>query len=303
MLNPAFPQEGDESQLSNYVLAKDLARRAFDENSSLCNGAELRLQSVYQDELWRKLKALNLANLNWSKLNVLDVCCGTGLLSFHLLSRVRPANLMLLDASQDELEESKALLHSRYPGVEAMFVKADMMESGLMSSSFDVIIGNSFLHHLYDMPRAASELKRLLKPGGVFATLHEPTPAAIAYESASWNLVSQYWSEGPRYVEKLRRPKTADHGCGADIWLLEPQKIQHVFTEAGFGRILVEGWHILRPIVVAAMKLHLHQCKPALTLWEQSMLRFAVSADSVMRGFLPLSAFGSLSLSAQKPLS
>lgn len=301
MLNPAFPREADDAQLSNYVLAKDLAKRAFEENCNLRNGPELRLQAVYRDELWKKLKALNVSNVNWSELAVLDVCCGTGLLSFHLLSKVRPATLTLLDASQDELDESKTLLQSRYPGMKATFVKADLMENELAPSSFDVIIGNSFLHHLYDMPRAVFELKRLLKPGGVFATLHEPTPAAIAYESASWDLISRYWSEGPRYVEKLRRPTPVDQGYGIDIWLLEPQRVQQLFTVAGFSRVRVEGWHIMRPIVVAAMKLHLHQGKPRLTTWETLILRLAASADSTMRRFLPLSAFGSLSLSAHKP--
>lgn len=301
MLNPAFPRGVDDAQLSNYILAKDLAKRAFEKNCSLRNGSELRLQSVYRHELWQKLRALNVSNLNWSKLAVLDVCCGTGLLSFHLLSRVRPATLTLLDASQDELEESKKLLQGRFPGVGPTFVKANLLENELAPSSFDVIVGNSFLHHLYDMPRAASELKRLLKPGGVFATLHEPTPAAIAYESASWDLMCRYWSEGPRYVEQLRRPTPVDQGYGVDIWLLEPHRIQQVFTAAGFSLVRVEGWHIMRPIVVAAMKLHLHQGKPRLTAWETLMLRLAVSADSAMRKFLPLSAFGSLSLSAYKP--
>ena len=301
MLNPAFPHELDDTQLSNYVLGSDLAKRAFEENSSLRNGRELRLQSVYRDELWKKLRALNLFSLNWSKLAVLDVCCGTGFLSFHLLSKVRPAALTLLDGSQDELHESKKLLQDQYPEVRATFVKADLIENGLPPSSFDVIIGNSFLHHLYDMPRAASELKRLLKPGGVFATLHEPTPAAIAYESASWSLLSRYWFDGPRYVENLRRPTSVDHGCGVDIWLLEPERIQRVFTAAGFSHVRVEGWHIVRPIVVAAMKLHLHEGKPMLTGGETLMLRLAVSADAAMRRFLPLSAFGSLSLAAYKP--
>jgi ubiquinone/menaquinone biosynthesis C-methylase UbiE len=301
MLNPAFLRQGQESQLSRYVLSTELSERAFAENASLCNGAELRLQAVYAEELWKKVRSLGLANLDWGKLDVLDICCGSGFLSFHLLSRIYPASLTLLDASRSELEEAEVLLTKHYPEMKPMYVKADLTKSGLASGSFDLIIGNSFLHHLCDMPGAVSEFRRLLKPGGVFVTLHEPTPAAIAYESGRWDLVAQFFAEGPGYIENLRQERAADICGGVDVWLLEHQTIRDVFEDEGFEHVMAEGWHIFRPFVVAAMKLHLHREKPMLTQWEVILLQLGIGTDALLRGILPPRAFGSLALSARKP--
>jgi ubiquinone/menaquinone biosynthesis C-methylase UbiE len=303
MLNPAFPQQPGDKQLATYILGAQWAQKTFENNASLASGKEWRLQDVYGNEIWTKLQSLRLADVDWAQCDVLDICAGSGFLSFHLLKRIRPRSLTLLDASSNEVEEARKLLSRYYPNVPVTYVTADVMGIDLASISFDVILGNSFLHHLYNMPHAVKELGRLLKPGGIFATLHEPTPGAIAYESGSWRLVLKFLLQGPAYVEKLRTARISDQVECVDIWLFEFEQLQEVFERGGFEHVVVRGWHIARPFVVAVGQLHLHHFKPMLTLLEAAALRWAVSLDAMFQHILPLRLFGSLALTARKPES
>jgi SAM-dependent methyltransferase len=178
----------------------------------------------------------------------------------------------------------------------------DLLKTGFPPSSFDLIIGNSFLHHLHDLPNAIQELHRLLRPGGMFATLHEPTPVAIAYESGSWDLICQFRRQGAAYVELLRKGKAvADDGV-IDVWLFEGERLATLFRTEGFEAIRVIPWNLLRPILVARSKLHLDALKPALSPWEQILFAVAILTDAGLRRCFPAHVFGSLSLAASKPL-
>ena len=302
MLNPALPYPSAADSTANYILPKELANSTLRGNSALNSGPERRLQRVFTFEIWTKLKALGLNKLTWPKLKVLDVCCGTGFLSYHLLSKVPVHELMLLDTSKMELKEAETLLVKNFPRARVSYCRLDLLKTGLPSSSFDLIIGNSFLHHLHDLPCAIRELHRLLRPGGIFATLHEPTPVAIAYESGSWDLIGQFCRQGMSYVELLREGKAgADDGV-IDIWLFEGERLARLFGTEGFEAIRVIPWNLLRPILVARSKLHLDALKPALSLWEQILFAASILSDAGLRRCLPAHAFGGLSLAACKPL-
>lgn len=302
MLNPAFPYPSADEGIANYILPKELADRTLQGNAALNSGPERRLQRIFTFEIWTKLKALGLNKLAWPKLKVLDVCCGTGFLSYHLLSIVPIHELMLLDTSKMELKEAETLLAKNFPRARVSYSRLDLLKTGFPSSSFDLIIGNSFLHHLHDLPCAIQELHRLLRPGGMFATLHEPTPVAIAYESGSWDLIYQFRKQGSSYVDLLRKGKAvADDGV-IDVWLFEGKKLAKLFGVEGFEAIRVVPWNLIRPILVARRKLHLDAIKPALSPWEQILFALSILSDAGLRRCLPAPAFGALSVAACKPL-
>lgn len=301
MLNPAFPLPSADEGIANYILPSELADRTLQGNAALNSGPERRLQRVFTFEIWTKLKALGLTKLAWPKLRVLDVCCGTGFLSYHLLSKVPVDELILLDTSEMELKESETLLVKNFPRARVSYCRLDLLKTGFPPSSFDLIIGNSFLHHLHDLPCAIRELYRLLRPGGMFATLHEPTPVAIAYESGSWDLICQFCRQGAAYVELLRKGKASADGSVIDVWLFEAERLVTLFRTEGFESIRVIPWNLLRPILVATNKLHLDDLKPALAPWEQILFVVSILSDAGLRRCLPAHAFGALSLAVCKP--
>ena len=104
-------------------------------------------------------------------LSVLEVGCGAGELSAELVRR--GARLTALDLSPAMVD----LARERVNG-DARFLAASLEQTGLEAGSFDRVVGKWILHHA-DVPEAAAEVHRLLKPGGVgvFFENQERNPA------------------------------------------------------------------------------------------------------------------------------
>jgi ubiquinone/menaquinone biosynthesis C-methylase UbiE len=281
-------------------LPEDIACLAERANAGFDTGPEYRLQKVYGDELWLKLKSLNLGKFDWSDKEVLDIASGSGFLSFHILSRARPKSLTLLDISAAEIEEAKKLL--RNPSdFRIKYEVGDATKTKFKDNSFDVIIGNSFLHHFYNLPRALSEFKRILKPGGLFITLHEPTIAAVAVESRNPKNMLLYILKGKDYLDYFRYKgnEAVAPGAGADIWIFREQELIELLKQGGFENVKISHWHFLRPKTAALFGLHLSGKKKKLNTFETILLKSAICSDSILNKILPPSFFGSAALSAQ----
>lgn len=300
MLNPSYPETLSRAEERAYILPREVAKVAFDENRASDTGHEMRIQKVYGDELWLKLKSLGFKNFNWGNKEVLDISCGTGFLSFHLLSRIIVKKLTLLDISESEVEQAKKILAPFSKKVSLDYIIIDGTNTGFPDASFDVIIGNSFLHHFPNLPAALNEFRRLLRPGGVFVTLHEPTIAAVALESRNPFTWFLYILRGSEYINILRRKNKGRHGCGGDVWIFKKNEIVELFHKAGFKEIRTENWHFLRPLIVTVLNLHLGPQKRKLNLIRRIVLRIAIYTDTVLRKILPQTFFASVALLAKK---
>jgi SAM-dependent methyltransferase len=94
---------------------------------------------------------------------VLELGCGTGDLTLHLLAGGAAVTALDLSARMVEIARRRA---ERYaPDAEARFVVAPVEATGLASGAFDLVVGKWILHHA-DFRRAADEIARVLRPGG-----------------------------------------------------------------------------------------------------------------------------------------
>jgi SAM-dependent methyltransferase len=100
--------------------------------------------------------------------NVLDLGCGHGMAAV-LLAR-RGAVVTACDLSTGYLAEASA--RARANEADVQFVLADGHRLPFADRSFAAVWGHAILHHL-DVPTAARELRRVLRPGGVMV-LCEP---------------------------------------------------------------------------------------------------------------------------------
>jgi SAM-dependent methyltransferase len=101
-------------------------------------------------------------------LDVLDYGCGHAMASVVLARR--GARVVGFDLSPGYLAEARRRADAN--GVAAHFVAADGHRLPFADASFDRVWGNAILHHL-DLTQAATELHRVLRPGGV-AVFCEP---------------------------------------------------------------------------------------------------------------------------------
>jgi SAM-dependent methyltransferase len=303
VLNPGFSPEANESSGSRYVVPAALSAAIVGANSEYATGAELRTQPAYGDELWLRMRQLGVDRLPWGDLRVLDACCGSGFLSFHVLQRVRPRSLTMLDVSPNEVraaEELVAGLDAGDANVEA--VCRDLAEAPLEGGQYDVAMGNSFLHHFPAVPDVLATIFGLLKPGGVFIGLHEPTPAALPWESGDVRQVAAYFLAPRRYLTGMRHqgPGPVREGT-TDVWIFEARELRRLLEEQGFTDVRVLPRYVLRPFVVALLRMHLDERKPRLSRLESALLLAAVRMDSLLRRVLPKRAFGGLSFVARRP--
>ena|ERR1700732_566243 len=129
--------------------------------------------------------------------HLLDLGAGTGALARGFA--LRGCEVAALDISQALLDEAQRI--NREAGISMRCIVARAEETGLPSSAFDVVTAGQ-CWHWFDRPRAASEARRLLKPGGRLIIAHfdwvplpgnvvEATEHLIAEHNPRWTLGGQ----------------------------------------------------------------------------------------------------------------
>lgn len=294
MLNPTFSKVMQRAVAAPYVAPLAIANRTVQGNTEFDTGSEHRLQEVYGEESWLKLERAGLTPEFFNGCEVLEVCAGTGFLTYHLLQRCQPKHLTVNDISSTELATAQKLIGKAHPAAVVEWILGDMHTVNF-GRRFDVIIGNSFIHHFHDVPKVLARFAAMLKPGGVFISLHEPTPMSTVVEGgkvAVWPLAVL----APGLVNDIARARYKGQPSATDLWMFEADKIKRVARSAGFTNVATFPWGLVRPIVVQRNALHLCKEKPELSADEERRLRRAIRLDATLNRLLPQRCFGSICL-------
>lgn len=103
-------------------------------------------------------------------MSVLDLGCGPGSLSEHLLALLPHSQIIALDNEPAMIERARQL----FPQTDddrLHFVQASVMDTGLAEKSVDFAFARFVFQHLSDPVGAAREALRILKPKGRFALI------------------------------------------------------------------------------------------------------------------------------------
>jgi ubiquinone/menaquinone biosynthesis C-methylase UbiE len=295
MLNTYFSQETNlKTKLS---LSEEIVEKIKASNKDFDTGPEKRLSPIYNEEIWKKIKNLGLTEKYLTGKTVLDLCAGTGFLSYHLAKRAKPQKITLIDISDYEIEEAKKLLIKNFPEQNFSYQTGDITQTNFPDNSFDVIIGNSFIHHLWDINKALAEIKRIMKPGGVFIALHEPTPISLAHESGSLPTVWLFLIHGDSFFNTCRPDKDFP---GTDVWVFDKPGMEKIMRDAGFKNVKIKNWHIFRALISFWLKFHEIKNENDLSFYQKSVFRAAITADGILQKILPSRFFASLSIIGYK---
>ncbi len=97
---------------------------------------------------------------------ILELGCGAGALWEENLQRIPPGwQITLSDFSSGMLESTQRKLEKLHP---FQFKPIDAQIIPYEAVSFDAVIANHMLYHVPDIPKALSEIRRVLVPGGHF---------------------------------------------------------------------------------------------------------------------------------------
>lgn len=142
---------------------------------------------------------------------LLDLGCGNGNILKILNERI-PAEYYGLDISEKMIEEAGKKL-----GKAARLQVGDAEQLPYKDNFFDVVVCNASFHHYPNPEKAAAEMGRIIKSGGLLI-LGDPTMPSIMIEVFNWALK---WSSS------------------GDVKLWKKREIRELFGRCGFA---MEDW-------------------------------------------------------------
>ena len=139
----------------------------------------------------------------------LDIGCGTGTFTELISETCDPAAVTAIDPSHSQISCAR----KRVPRVE--FRLADAQRLPLPDSTFDVVVSALVMNFIPDKPRAASEMLRVARPGGLIA-------------ACVWDLEAELSPSGPLRralrnlgIEAPPVPGTDESGTGGLLDLFD----------------------------------------------------------------------------------
>ena len=127
-----------------------------------------RVLTAGMDERWRKHA---IARLRAPKGGyVLDLCCGTGDVVFHLLRTDPTLHVTGIDFCAPMLDGARARAPKEARG-DAAFIEGDVMALPFADASFDGATMGFSLRNVVDIDHVLREISRVLRPGARFVNL------------------------------------------------------------------------------------------------------------------------------------
>jgi demethylmenaquinone methyltransferase / 2-methoxy-6-polyprenyl-1,4-benzoquinol methylase len=127
-----------------------------------------RVLTAGMDERWRKRAIALLAPPHDGC--VLDLCCGTGDVVFHLLRTDPSLHVTGIDFCAPMLDGARTRAQHEVHG-DATFVEGDVMALPFEDASFDGATMGFSMRNVVDIDQVLREIARVLKPGGRFVNL------------------------------------------------------------------------------------------------------------------------------------
>jgi ubiquinone/menaquinone biosynthesis C-methylase UbiE len=101
-------------------------------------------------------------------MTILDVGCGPGNITVDLATLVPDGKVVGIDRS-DKIVDQAASLAKGQGQTNVVFQSADIFALPFPDNSFDVVHAHQVLQHVGDASKALTEMKRVVKPGGIVA--------------------------------------------------------------------------------------------------------------------------------------
>lgn len=124
----------------------------------------------------KRLEAILECAGNVSNKNILDLCCGTGLVS--ILLSMRGGNVWGIDADKTSIEIAQKL-KNKLNEPKVAFFNDDILKLNIPHNSQDIIILAYALHHIQDQLKAINMIRKWLKMDGILILNEENRYAPV----------------------------------------------------------------------------------------------------------------------------
>lgn len=177
----------------------------------------------------------------------LELCAGSGFAYLSLagvIEEIEDAWFVDLSASQCKTFRDRAFTECGNDK-EPKIVCGDIGRLPFRDGTFKLVYGNSFLHHLPDVPGYLGEVSRVMQQSGTFIVLHEPTRLA------------PFWESFPISLIKDTRTNSL-----TDIWLIDPDTIRDLLLEAGFKSVEIVPAELISSIILSPLLIVMSKIAP-----------------------------------------
>lgn len=202
-----------------------------------------------QKMTWGMLKGWQKLVMKKTQLKIgdkgLDVCCGTGEMTFQQRKLVGPAGEVVgLDFTQNMLDVANAKLAVlRYRNVS--FVQGDAMALPFADNTFQAATNGFALRNVVDIQKTISEMARVVAPGGRVVCIDVSVPQFFLFR---WFFNVYYYKFVPIMGHAVDKNKKIGSKFPAYTWLAEslrtlpPQEeIKQMFLNAGLRDAEYQG--------------------------------------------------------------
>ncbi len=194
-----------------------------------------RVISLGQLNRWRR-KMIDILQPDEDS-RVLDICCGTGRLTFALAKRVSEGHVIGVDFSREMIERARESLDNcGYDGVE--FQMGNAMDLEFPSSHFDCVVSAFGLRNISNLDKALTEFKRVLKPGGKMVSLELGRPRNSMFRG----LYNVYFHRIMPWIAGTivgdREPYV--YFSASLKKFPDQEKLKQIYSEAGFDSVKYE---------------------------------------------------------------
>ena len=244
--------------------------------------------------------------------DALEIGAGTGYFSLNLAqlrlierptaSDISPGMLARLSATAAEL------------GLEVRTVRADAERLPFEDASFDLVLGHAVLHHVPDLPRAFSEFRRVLRPGGTIAFCGEPSrygDRLAALPKRGGSMLAPLWRRALGAAPVRTSVDAGEDGHElepeVDVHCFAPADLRRMVAAAGFDRVRIGGEELVANAYGWLLRSLESSAEPGgiPRRWRQFAFRSYIALrrldTALLEPLLPPELFYNLVLSARRP--
>ena len=157
-------------------------------------------------------QVLSLHFPNLTKLNILDLGCGDGEISKHIIKQSKQCNFTLLDASEEMLSKAKEKLGNNVTTYTHMSFE-DYIEKNTEDSKYDIVVSANAIHHLDFIKKSQifAQIYKELKFGGAFINIDPVHPSSSYCETIQFGLWKYWMNETLEKIEGNEKVGKYDH--------------------------------------------------------------------------------------------
>ncbi len=205
-------------------LRKTPAKTAREASARPC-GASQELSSWHAARTAEKSAAFFLPYLKQG-MSLLDCGCGPGTITIGIAEAVAPGRVVGIDLYEPRLEQARALAAERGAN-NLSFQVASVFELPFEDDTFDAAFENAMLEHVDDPEKAAREIHRVVRPGGVFGARDSD------HDGRLWGSLLPALNGLPDFIRAFRSHQGTNFYIG--------KKLRGLLRHAGFENVVASA--------------------------------------------------------------